>query len=402
MPQLWALVALVLVLGPGAASAQSSLEAERDRVFEAMFQDPTNLDLMLEYARLSVELRDYEQVVSTLERVVDQEPNIVEARLELAIAYYALGAYEIAIYHFDIVRAVPNAPPEVVAEITQFTERAEDRVAPQSIEGFIEAGPAYGFVDGGAGIETGLGLTWRVSLPGATAHSWITDLRAQNLYFPDDDNETVTYFLLRTGPEFSLDGETYGAKLRPYLAVRSSVDFDLEDRSTAGAGLQYSNVFSPSWSGFAVVEGGALRRRDLGEDVDGSFVSGQLGASYFASRTTLLRLSFRGRQDSTDDDRTDQTTWGVRADLRHAFLSPFGNRSQQWLFSAYGLVNWQRFPSLTPVREDRIYGIGASLRANMRRDFYVEARADLLERDTDVVGAATKRQVVSLVLGKEF
>lgn len=396
---IWAIIAAASM---SAAHAQNSLSAQRDAIFERMFRAPADLDLMLAYARLSVQMRDYEQVVATLERVLDLRPDLLEARLELAVAYYALGAYEIAVYHFDIVRNAPDVPPEIVAEIARYTETAERRVAPQALTGFLEAGPAYGFVDGGAGVEVGFGLTWRLQFDGATDRSWLTEVRGQALYFPDDDDETVTYFLLRTGPEFSLDGTSYGAQLRPYLALRSSVDFDLDDRSTLGAGLQYSDTFGTNWAGFALIEGGALRRTDLNEDVEGSFFSGQIGASYLPTRNTLLRLSLRGRKDNTNDDNTDIVSWGARLDLRYSFLPSWARSDRQWLLTAYAVADLQRYEALNPTREDKIYGLGASLRAYLRDDYYLEARADRLDRDTDVVGAATKREVVSLVFGRDF
>jgi hypothetical protein len=340
--------------------------------------------------------------VATLERVLDLRPDLVEARLELAVAYFALGAYDIAVYHFDILRGTPDLPPEIAAEIEGYSGTARTRVAPSALSGFVEAGPAYGFVDGGAGIELGFGLTWRYSFDGPTERSWITELRAQSLIFPDEDTETVSYFLLRTGPEFSLDGTASGAKLRPFLSARSSVDFDLDDRSTLGAGLQYFNSFGPSWSGFAVLEAGGLRRTDLSEDINGRFVSGQIGASYLPNSQTVVRFSLRGRQDETERDFTDVTSYGARIDLRYAFRPGFSRSDRNWILSGYALAVRQNYGSLSPSRTDRIYGFGAALRAYLSGDYYVEARADGFERDTDLRGVATARQAVSVVFGRDF
>ncbi|MEM8958740.1 MAG: hypothetical protein AAGC86_13105 [Pseudomonadota bacterium] len=400
---LWSVLSLAVVAAASApVRAQSSLEAQRDALFDRMFEAPTDLDLMLGYARLSVQLRDYEQVVATLERVVAQRPDLIEARLELAIAYYALGAYEIAVYHFNIVRGAPNAPPELIAEIDSYTANAETRTSRNSVTGFIEAGPAYGFVDGGAGVEVGFGLTWRYQFEGANDLSWLTELRATALHFPDDDDETFTYFLLRTGPEFSLDGTAYGARLRPYLALRSSVDFDLDNRSTAGFGLQYSDTFGTDWAGFALLEGGALRRTDYDEDITGSFISAQIGATYFPTRNSLVRLALRARKDETDNDLTDILSWGGRLDVQYSFRPSWARSDRLWKVGAYTVLDWQRFTALTPEREDLIYGFGASLRAYVKDDYYVEARADILRRDTDVPGAATSREAVSIVFGRDF
>ena len=61
-----------------------------------MLQDPSNLDVAVEYASLSSQVGDYEAAVSTLERMLIFAPNTPRLRLELGILYYRLGSYEVS------------------------------------------------------------------------------------------------------------------------------------------------------------------------------------------------------------------------------------------------------------------------------------------------------------------
>ncbi|MGP1358875.1 hypothetical protein, partial [Roseicyclus sp.] len=62
-------LAIALALSPAPGVAQdAAISAERAAVFARMLDAPSDRALMLQYARLSVRMRDYEAAVSTLER----------------------------------------------------------------------------------------------------------------------------------------------------------------------------------------------------------------------------------------------------------------------------------------------------------------------------------------------
>jgi Flp pilus assembly protein TadD len=61
-----------------------------------MLQDPSNLDVAVEYVSLSSQVGDYEAAVSTLERMLIFAPNTPRLQLELGILYYRLGSYEVS------------------------------------------------------------------------------------------------------------------------------------------------------------------------------------------------------------------------------------------------------------------------------------------------------------------
>ncbi|OZA16902.1 MAG: hypothetical protein B7Y02_02765, partial [Rhodobacterales bacterium 17-64-5] len=79
--------------------------AERQAILTQMLAAPTDRELMRRYAALSVQLRDFEAAAATLERLVALEPGNSSARLELAVAYFALGNYDLAEYHLQAAQA---------------------------------------------------------------------------------------------------------------------------------------------------------------------------------------------------------------------------------------------------------------------------------------------------------
>ena len=68
----------------------------RQDLLRLMLQDPSNLDVAVEYASLSSQVGDYEAAVSTLERMLIFAPNTPRLQLELGILYYRLGSYELS------------------------------------------------------------------------------------------------------------------------------------------------------------------------------------------------------------------------------------------------------------------------------------------------------------------
>ena len=62
-----ALALLVVAMSARAQDqgAKSDLEKQYDQAFQAMFEDPANLDKAFSYARLAIQMRDFEGAIST-------------------------------------------------------------------------------------------------------------------------------------------------------------------------------------------------------------------------------------------------------------------------------------------------------------------------------------------------
>jgi Flp pilus assembly protein TadD len=126
-------LAAAAITGIGtAATAQSAaaLEAERAAVFARMLDAPADRVLMAHYARLSIQLRDFEAAAATLERLIDLEPANATARLELATAYFAMGNYPLAEYHLNAAAASGALSPEQLASARPIAARRQNGTRP--------------------------------------------------------------------------------------------------------------------------------------------------------------------------------------------------------------------------------------------------------------------------------
>ena len=74
---------------------------------------------MFDYSVTSIRLRDYEQAIATLERILIYRDDLPKVKLELGSAYFRLGSYEVARFYFNEVLD-GNPPEDIVARIEEF------------------------------------------------------------------------------------------------------------------------------------------------------------------------------------------------------------------------------------------------------------------------------------------
>ena len=176
-----AVLALSATLPATPAAAQSAeLERQRAAVFAQMIAAPADPALMRSYAQLSVQLRDFEAAAATLERFVDLDPGNAGARLELAIAYFALGAYAVAEYHLAAVAAAGGLTPEQAATVARYRDEAARREAPNQLSGRVALGRSWLRETDGDGLTGSFELDWRLDMGGRNADAWVTQLSAQS------------------------------------------------------------------------------------------------------------------------------------------------------------------------------------------------------------------------------
>ena len=93
--------------------------AEREKIFSALIEDPTNLDYLFEYANLSILLGDLEAAISVFEQMLIYEPDLPRIRLELGVLYFRLNAYPSAKLYLNSVKNY-DAPEEVLKKVDSF------------------------------------------------------------------------------------------------------------------------------------------------------------------------------------------------------------------------------------------------------------------------------------------
>lgn len=396
------------MVAPAIATAQSATpESQRQAVFAQMLASPADRALMLQYARLSVQVRDFEAAAATLERILDLEPGNAAARVELATAYFALGSYEVAEYHLAAAAASGGLTAEQAAQVARYRDETAARQSPHQITGRIAFGQSWARETDQNGIFGTAQLDWRFDMGGRNANDWLTQL-AFSRYSPDEIGfEDRTTTRLRAGPEFRLTGDVYGPRLQPYLEMMWVEEDDgfgfVRQDSSVALGFAYQNPHNAFWTSYGDVQVGRGDRDQGGFGADFDFREASLGLAYRPSRETRIRGTLGWRDEDTDDGfGTYETSTTVRLEALHSFDTGWQALPRRW--EARGWIHREdveqgnRFGIFGDFT-DTGYGLG--LRAYVTDALFVEARGAKLERE-DSFGFTTPENVYSLQIGWEF
>ncbi len=231
------LIGVWLGVAPAAAqqSAPGDVPASRERqqaLFAELLKQPDDLDLMLDYARVSVALEDYEAAITTLERILIYVPDLTSVKIELGAAYFRLGSDATAKYYFDEALAANDLTAEERAQIARFQDEIDRRLATSrfygqamvGIAGSTNAnlGPADNIVqvsgipvilpstvnpDADVGVRVVLDLTHDYDLGQPDGDVWRTNLFGYGLQYFHEDQGNINDLLVRTGPTISIGKE---------------------------------------------------------------------------------------------------------------------------------------------------------------------------------------------------
>jgi exonuclease VII small subunit len=394
-------LASVLSVSSPAQAQTSALAAQRQAVFEQLLSSPTDRALMQQYARLSVQMRDFEAAAATLERVVDLEPENVGARLELAIAYFALGAYDVARHHLTAAEASGALTPEQAERAARYSTEADGRDTPQRLSGEIAIG--QGRTDDGtvsdSGVYGSVRLDWRIDMGGPNANDWLTQLRFDSVRPGAVATDRRGLAQLRTGPELRLTGDLYGPRLQPYIEftrLRDGASFGTFGHDAVALGVAYQNPHSALWTSFADIQIGR------GEPVDPSagtfdFVEAMAGATYRPSRETRIRGTL-GWFDADYSPTATRTETSAQIDVLQTVQIDALSLPRRWEIGGtfrFADVEDDRFGDFT----DRY--LGASIRAFVTDDVFIEVRGARLQRDFST-RFDTEETFYGLQIGWEF
>ena len=100
-------------------------KAERQRVFDSIIDDPTNLENLFNYANLSILVGDLEAAIGIFEQMLIYKPDLPRIKLELGVLYFRLGAYASAKRYLDDIENY-DPPKEVKEKVKVFLEQIEN------------------------------------------------------------------------------------------------------------------------------------------------------------------------------------------------------------------------------------------------------------------------------------
>lgn len=97
-----------------------SLKKQFDMAFDKMLDDPSNIDITMEYANIAVKLEDYESAIPALERILLFNPELPRIKQELGVLYFKLDSHEMAKSYLKDAIASKNVPQEVIDKANKY------------------------------------------------------------------------------------------------------------------------------------------------------------------------------------------------------------------------------------------------------------------------------------------
>ena len=361
--------------------------------------------------------------VLALERYIANFPDNMQARLELARAYFVLGDNARAREEFDLVQK-SNPPAPVQANIERFKDAIRAREsAYQTTAGFyaeIGAGydsnvsggvgspnitlPVFGPVTLTSGVKTADSFGWlaaggNVTYPVAPGLALFgaanADAKANRSDTPfDQTNVNIAgggslirqnnlYRLTASWGELGVGHDWY----RTMAALTGEVNHQLDELQSVNAALQYAklNYQAPNDARNADLSAGSLGYR----------------RALISSWQPLLSLSVNYGQEHNVRARPDlgRQFWGGRAAVAMTPVPRWGlSLGASYQDSEYDGVD----PLLGVVRKDKFWGLDAALSYALTRNWSVRGEYQFLKNDSNLALYEFDRQIVAVKLRYEF
>lgn len=394
---------------------RAALRARQQDLFQRLIAEPDNLDLMFEYATVSIRLEDYEPAISTLERMLIYRQDLPRVRLELGVAYFNLGSYTVAEHYFRQVLDDPAAPEPVRQRVQRYLTEIAQRTRKHAYSVVLTVGPTYstnatlgpvtdqvlllgnlatltqGQEEDDFGIRSLVTATHAYDLQQPDDDYWKTDFSFFSLSYFDTDAGDVYFGRARTGPRLSLTPEQYGPKVRPYLEAQYLNASNRGLFAGFGAGAEYTDTLSPVYGVFA--DAGFryrnyFRQEFSDEDVFNIYSLG--GLAYSPNRDLVLRGTGIFEIDNADADFNSNVEFGLRVSGDYLYDPGIEWIDQKWLLSTFSEVRHRMFEANDPVigadccRRDWDLRSGITHLFALKNGFGMQLDVEALMRDSNI------------------
>lgn len=414
-PPVSALAQPVSVQVIGVPVETQALRARQQELFQQLLEQPENLDLMFEYATVSIRLQDYEPAISTLERMLIFRQDLPRVRLELGTAYFNLGSYQVSKLYFEQALADPQIPDDVRARVERYLAEIAERTQVNSFSVVLSAGLTYstnatlgpqsdqillngvlatvtsGQEEDDFGVRTTVSATHLYDMQQPDDDYWRTDFGYFGLTYFDTNEGDVYFGRVRTGPRLSVDEQQYGPKVRPYVEAQYLNSQNRGLFAAFGGGAEYTDTLSPQFTMFGDY---GIRYRNYFRkeftDEDAFNLYGLTGLAYAPRPDLVVRGVTILEADSADEDHNTNYEVGLRLGADFAYEPPIEAVDQKWLVSGYGEVRRRFYEENDPViganccRRDWDFRAGVSHFFPVRDGFGVQLDVDALLRDSNI------------------
>lgn len=437
-------MALPILLGawlggmPAAAQqpGEGDVPATRERQ-EALFQEllarPDDLDLMLEYARVSVALEDYEAAISTLERILIYAPTLTSVKIELGAAYFRLGSDAVANYYFDQALASGDLTAEERAQIGRFQHELAQRLETsrfygQAMIGIAAStnanlGPASDVVqvigipvilpanvdsESDVGVRVIVDLTHDYDLGQPDGDVWRTNLFGYGLQYFSEDQGNINDLLFRTGPTISIGEKSFGFQVRPFAEAELVRTDDQVLFRGFGGGVEASLPFSPRWAALGGVQAQERQFFDGRDDLDGVYSRGFAGVAWQAQDNLVLRGFVTGELGFADRDFNDYYQPGLRGSASYLYDPGLDWVSRNWRADGYLEVARRIYDEPNPIVNPRSRRLETEFRAGVSNtfflidDYFVRADLDFVDRNSSISNFDLDNLTGTLSFGSTF
>ena len=272
-------------------------QIERQKVFDSIIEDPTNLENLFNYANLSILVGDLEAAIGIFEQMLIYQPDLPRIKLELGVLYFRLGAFASAKRYLDDVENY-DPPKEVTEKVSVFLEQIENETKQFKTQNVISFGMGYSS-NANAGLDTDV-----VTVVGDLG---AIDLNISNR--PESDTYTTFAFSSQTTQDLkhprgdtinyvvSLSRQVYRdfSNFDSYTGVLSvNRKFNFLDNEKLGT---FNTSFVPSLTAFRVYLQGDELLRSHRVDVDWNTTLRDQGA--FGLNIYLDERDFMNAQNKT-------------------------------------------------------------------------------------------------------
>ena len=414
------------------SAAEVDLRTQQETLFQAMLQDPDNLEIMFDHALTSITLQDYEAAISTLERMLIFNPGLNRAKVELGAAYFKLGAYENARYYFEDTLASGETPPEVASRINRFLDEIRKRTAKTGFFGVATVGVTYSsnanlgpsdpdillnnqvaqladefIAEEDIGFRTAVYGSHFYDLDQPDGDLWQTDATLYSVHYLNETIGDIDTIQLRTGPRLSLDNENFGPKIRPVLELDALRSNNETLYATIGLGVEYTDTLDERTNVFASVRSAWREYFQNRNGFDGSTHRATVGARYAIHKNLGIIGSIYAETDQARNDSNTNYEVGARLSSSLNYDSGYDFTDRLWSLSGYVQATYRKYEEPLEfsdefTRRDYDFRGGISHVFHLREGWFVQADADLLLRDSNVPNFDIDNIGVTLSVGRSF
>ncbi len=435
----WLAPILLVVFGGQFAAAQeesgddAALRIKQQQLFEQLQARPDDLDAMFAYAVVSIQLRNYEQAIATLERMLIYRDDLPRVKLELGSAYFRLGSYEVSRFYFKEALA-GDPPPDVRAKVEEFLAEVDRRTKQNAFAGFARIGLVYStnanlgpsdrlvevfgtdalldpdsVAADDVGVRTDLRFSHVYDLQRPNNDVWITEGAYSALRYFEETDGDLDALLVKTGPRLALNDASYGPKLRPFINasyIRSGGDFLY---LSGGGGADYFNTLDADTSLFASL---GARYRDFtadSNDSDGVDIYALIGAERRIATGTTLRGAVFGSRESARASFNSNFVFGGRISAGHTYTPEISETLRQpWTLAAFAQVSRRWYDDPDPVvdpdetRRDLDFRVGLSHLFRIADGWSLSIESSYFDRGSNIRNFRLDNFEVGVFVGKAF